>query len=89
MTDTTDAISTTVLRVYRLLMRPRAARLKLEGTAPSDSAPEAERVVSFAIAVALEAGLAQTLEGVLAALKDLRGAEAEAWLRRQLADLEQ
>lgn len=42
--------------------------------------------MALANSAALENGLAQTLEGVLAALKDMRGAEAEEWLRRRLAE---
>ncbi len=80
-----EAASSLIRRVYGLLLEARATRQRPEamGEQVAGSA-EAERVLYLGMISAFEHGLVGTMEEALATMKQMKGAEVEDWLRRQM-----
>jgi hypothetical protein len=89
MTDPLDSARDLVQRVYELLLESRTTRQRLEALPPVNAGEDAERTLYLGMATAFERGLVRTLEEALATMKQMRGAEAEAWLRRHMEGLGQ
>jgi len=80
------AVSDLIQGVLELSLSAQQVRQQLEVIKQSISGADAECLVY--VTEAIKEGLVRTLEAALDAVRHMRSAEAETWLRRRLGELE-
>jgi hypothetical protein len=80
------AVSDLIQQVVDVSMAAHRIRSQLQ--TPSIGGADAERLRYLGLAEAIEEGLVGTLGAALDAVQNIQRAEAQAWLRRRLGELE-